>query len=158
VSSAVCSLTENTRFHRTDHGLEIVLHTRQYCYRNLRDFKTCFKMERISRTQKYLVSFLSTEVEWHHSIMPGVRSVHPWAECMKLHGESRNLLMKLACYSFWLDWWDRYPVRIMPEYFDVRCYKLLQNLCHLLTHEQRQNCVIACQNPEENLCQDPWFE
>jgi hypothetical protein len=39
------------RFHRTDHVLEIVLHTRQNCYRNLRDFKTGSKMERISKTQ-----------------------------------------------------------------------------------------------------------
>jgi len=39
------------RFHRTDHVLEIVLHTRQNCYRNLRDFKTGSKMERSIRTQ-----------------------------------------------------------------------------------------------------------
>jgi len=44
-------LPENMRFHRTDHVLEIVLPTRENCYRNLRDFKTGFKMERISGTQ-----------------------------------------------------------------------------------------------------------
>lgn len=51
MSSAVCMLPENMRFHRTDHVLEIVFPTRENCYRNLRDFKTGFKMERISETQ-----------------------------------------------------------------------------------------------------------
>jgi hypothetical protein len=44
-------LPENTRFHGADHVLEIVLPTRENCYRNVRDFKTGFKMERISGTQ-----------------------------------------------------------------------------------------------------------
>jgi hypothetical protein len=39
------------RFHGTGNVLEIVLPTRENCYRNLRDFKTGFKMERISRSQ-----------------------------------------------------------------------------------------------------------
>jgi len=55
VSSAVCILLEIMRFNRTDHALEIVLHTRRNCYRNLRDFKTGFKMERISRTQIFVL-------------------------------------------------------------------------------------------------------
>ena len=58
---------------------------------------------------KYLVSFPSTEVEWHQPIVPGGHCVHPWAECLKLRSELRNLLMKPVCHSLSFDWWDRYP-------------------------------------------------
>jgi hypothetical protein len=81
---------------------------------------------------KYLVSFPSTEVEWHNPIMPGGHCVHPWAECLKLRSELRNLLMKPVCHSLSFDWWDGYPILIMPECCDMRSehvIKLLHNLC-----------------------------
>jgi hypothetical protein len=79
---------------------------------------------------KCLVSFPRTEVEWHQPIMPGGHSVHPWAECLKLRTELRNLLMKLVCHSLWFDWWDWYPLSVVLKYCDMRTEHVI-NCCRI---------------------------
>lgn len=125
-------------------NLGYMLHPLQFaCYQKIWDFteqtmclKLCFPLGKtvtetweisklVSKWKelvelKYLVKFPSTEVLWHQLIVPGGHSVHPWAECLKLLSESRNLLMKLLCHSSWFDQWDGYPVSFMPEYCDMR--------------------------------------
>jgi hypothetical protein len=78
------------------------------------------------------------EVPWHQLIMPGGCSVHPWAECLKLPSELRNLLMKLACHSLWFDWWDGYPLLIMPEYCDMRSEHVI-NCCRICVIHRLMN-------------------
>lgn len=44
VSSVVCLLSERNRFQRAAHVHQVLLQSRQNCYRNLLDVKTCFQI------------------------------------------------------------------------------------------------------------------